>query len=120
MAMDECDNMNFDKQDPIEREQGLLRLLKDGFFDDVNLKEPYVENNGRLNLVRLYELWSDLRGRKYAMKYFLMQGDLLPSWGTPPRYKNPEEAEKLYKKCLENGTTWRKLTGYKDDETVLY
>ena len=91
----------------------LLELVKSGFFDDCeNFEKTYIDKKGRLDVESLSRAWETFQHRKYCMKYYLTHGNIMPSYGLPPKYQNPRLAEAVYKTCLETGSTWQEETGY--------
>lgn len=92
----------------------LIKLLNDGFFNDAEFfQKAYIDKKGVMDMDGVTRLWASFRGRKYTMKYYMVHGNTIPTWGVPSRYRDPDEAEKVYKACLEEGVTWQEKLKYK-------
>lgn len=92
----------------------LTELLTSGFFDDAKFfQQAYISKKGILDLDGVTKLWEAFKGRKYTMKYYLMHGDTIPTWGVPKKYRDPDEAEKLLQECIKEETTWQDKLSYK-------
>ena len=101
----------------MEDTKGLMQLLNDGFFGNAEyLTKAFVDSNGALDFDRLLIMWKQFDGHKYKLKYLLTYGSVMPSWGVPSKYKDQDEAEQLYKECLEENTTWQDKLNYKVPE----
>ena len=111
--------MIYHGMDGMQVDKKLAELLDTGFFDDSDLRR-YADTNGRIRFGELRDLFIACKCGKYALKYLITNGSLLPTWGAPAKYGDPDEAEELYRRCLENGTTWEEETGYKENKDVLY
>lgn len=98
----------------MDEQNELIQLLKDGFFNDSDFFEKaYVGKNGKVDMESLSRVWEAFKGRKYSLKYYMVNGNTIPTWGVPSKYRDPDEAEKLYKECMEENTTWQDKLGYK-------
>lgn len=111
--------MIYNGMDGAQVDQAVAKLLEDGFLNGVDFGR-YADEDSRIKFGELRDLFVSCKCRKYALKYFLVHRQLMPEWGTPSVYRDPDKAEELYKACLEQGTTWKHYTGYKDDGKTLY
>ena len=84
----------------------VFELLDSGFFDGVNM-------DSKFSVEGLQRLWEMFRGRKYALKYYLLHHSIAPTFGSE-EMQNAERAEEVYKKALEEDKTWQEVIGYKE------
>ena len=99
----------------------LADLLSKGFFDDAEFfQRVYIGKNGVLDYEGFKNLWESFKGRKFTLKYYLIHGNTIPTWGVPSKYRDQDEVEKLCKECLDENVTWQEKLNYKvpEDGTV--
>ena len=84
-------------------------------FDKIKPEYLSIDEDGNVDFNTLREIFNSLHGWEFPYKfvYAIIHGyqELMDSWNIPSQFKGEEE--RIYKLCLDRGTTWKELLGYK-------